>query len=581
MTVKLAGTAGFCMGVRKAMDRLLDIAQCRQDGPVYTYGTLIHNPQTVELLKKRGIFPLRLEDLDRCGPNATLIIRAHGITPEERRTIKEKGIRIVDATCPKVAHVQAIIKKHASLGYTILIIGDEGHPEVNGLLGYAGGRGIVIHGPEDVERLPDLDKVCVVSQTTQSMDLFNAVAATVRQKFPSAVIFNTICDSTEKRQSEVKELASQMDALIIVGGRNSANTRRLVALAEDQGVPAFHIETAEELGQLPLKGFTKIGVSAGASTPNWIIDRVVDSLTSSQAGGGRKTRWFFKPWLFSVRTDIYSAMGAGCLSLACIHLQNLRANVLTILTASLYVYSMHTLNRLLNRKASIIGSFREESYLRHGRFYFFMALVALLLALVSSALSGVGPFVLLSLISLLGVLYNAKILPQGSRFGSLKELPGSKNLSMALAWAAVTAILPRLEAGASMAAGTAVAFLFTFCLVFMRSALSDILDIQNDRLIGRETIPVLIGEDQTKKLLKGVWMVLFVLLAVSYPAGWTSSVSPVLAVSLFYILICFKVCDRRAGFSGIELEGILETTYLVAGLSTFLWLFLIESPVFK
>ena len=317
MSVRLAETAGFCMGVRRAVDKVLDIAQHPSKCPLYTYGDLIHNPQTVELLKKRGIFPLdHLEDLDSCGKDATLIIRAHGITPDERKKIKEKGVRIVDATCPKVAHVQSIIKKHAARGYTTLIIGDKDHPEVNGLLGYTCGRGIVIANPEEADRLPALDKVCVVAQTTQSVDLFNDTVKKIRTKFPHAVIFYTICDSTEKRQTEIKKLASHMDAVVIVGGKNSANTRRLASLAEKQGVPAFQIETAEELDQLPLTGFEKIGVSAGASTPNWIIDRVVDSITSYQAGGSKNTRWFFKPWLFTVRTDIYSALGAGGLSLA-------------------------------------------------------------------------------------------------------------------------------------------------------------------------------------------------------------------------------------------------------------------------
>jgi 4-hydroxy-3-methylbut-2-enyl diphosphate reductase len=580
MSVKLANTAGFCMGVRKAMDKVLDIAQHPNEGPVYTYGALIHNPQTVELLKKRGISPIEnIDGLDDCGAGATLIIRAHGITPEERKKIREKGIRIVDATCPKVAHVQSLIKKYATRGYTTLIIGDKGHPEVNGLMGYTCGTGIVISDPEEIERLSDLEKVCVVAQTTQSADFFNDAVSKIRKKFPRAVVFNTICDSTEKRQTEIKELASHMDAVVIVGGKNSANTRRLASLAESQGVPAFHVETAEELNQLSLEGFKKIGVSAGASTPNWIIDRVVDSLSSYQAGGGKNARWFFKPWLFTVRTDIYSAMGAGCLSLACILLQKLEVHVLNILIAALYVYAMHTINRLINRKTSIIGSFREESYRKHERLYGVTATLSLLLALVFSFVTGRGPFILLSVISLLGIVYNAKILPQNRRFRSLKELPGSKNLSMALAWAAVTAVLPRMEADASMSAGTVVAFLFTFTVVFIRSALSDILDIQNDRLIGRETIPVLIGEERTKKLLKFIWILLFILLASSFSAGWTSSLSLVLAIALFYVLICFKLCDRRAGFSGIELEGLLETTYLIAGLSAFLWLFLIEGPV--
>jgi len=142
MDVKLARTAGFCMGVKRAVDMVLDLAPPRGKEKLYTYGPLIHNPQTIELLKLRGITPIeRLDDMDTRNGPATLIIRAHGISPAERREIKARGIRIIDATCPKVAHVQAIIKKHAARQYHILIIGDRSHPEVNGLLGYAGTGG--------------------------------------------------------------------------------------------------------------------------------------------------------------------------------------------------------------------------------------------------------------------------------------------------------------------------------------------------------------------------------------------------------------------------------------------------------
>jgi (E)-4-hydroxy-3-methyl-but-2-enyl pyrophosphate reductase len=274
MSVKLAETAGFCMGVKRAVDMVLDIAQRKGKENIYTYGPLIHNPQTVEIMMKRGIIPIQdIAEINATDTGATIIIRAHGISPQERKKIKEKGIRIVDATCPKVAHVQAIIRKHASQDYAVIIVGDADHPEVNGLLGHAHGKGIVIGSVNDVDRLPPLEKVCVVAQTTQNMDEFNEIVNRTRERFSDTVIFNTICDSTEKRQAEVKRLAAETDAVFIIGGRNSANTRRLATISELQGKPTFHIETAEELNQISIRGFERVGVSAGASTPNWIIDR--------------------------------------------------------------------------------------------------------------------------------------------------------------------------------------------------------------------------------------------------------------------------------------------------------------------
>jgi 4-hydroxy-3-methylbut-2-enyl diphosphate reductase len=386
------------------------------------------------------------------------------------------------------------------------------------------------------------------------------------------VVFDTICDSTETRQTEIKALAAATDAIFIVGGRNSANTRRLAELARLQGKPAFHIEISDELKGIDIEPYRRIGVSAGASTPNWIIDRVVDHLTGRLGKREELLRRLFKIWVFAVRTDIYSAVGAGCLSLAAMLLQGLAVNPLHILTASLYVFAMHLLNRFIDRKASSISSFREESYLLHEKLYVTLALISLILALGASFIAGPAPFILLFIISLSGILYNTAILPRGWRFRRLKDLPGSKNISTAIAWAAVTALLPWIEVSLKPTAGAATAFLFIAGIVFIRSALSDILDIQSDRLIGRETLPVLIGGTRTLLLLQGISGGLFVLLGAAHPAGWATSLSFFLLACVFYIWICFKLYDRRSGFSGVVLEGLLESGYIIAGISALLWL---------
>ena len=205
--------------------------------------------------------------------------------------------------------------------------------------------------------------------------------------------------------------------------------------------------------------YRRIGVSAGASTPNWIIDRVVDHLTGRLGKREELLRHLFKIWVFAVRTDIYSAAGAGCLSFAAMLLQGLPVNPLPILTASLYVYAMHVLNRFINRKASSISSFREESYLLHEKIYVTLAVLSMILALSASFVAGTAPFILLFVISLSGVLYNTRILPPGWRFQSLKDIPGSKNIATAIAWAAVTALLPWIEAGPTLTPGVVIGLL--------------------------------------------------------------------------------------------------------------------------
>jgi 4-hydroxy-3-methylbut-2-enyl diphosphate reductase len=574
MNVILAETAGFCMGVRRAVDLVLDIAQHKGKANIYTYGPLIHNPQTVEMLRNRGIIPIgSLDEIPDAEQGATLVIRAHGISPEERNMIRGKGVRIMDATCPKVAHVQAIIKKHARKDYTILIVGDAKHPEVIGLLGYAYGKGIILNDPDDVARLPDLERVCVVAQTTQNIDQFNEIVAALRKRFAEAVVFDTICDSTDKRQSEIKRMAAEADAVVVVGGRNSANTMQLVRLGELAGTPTFHIETAADLKDVQIDRYRLVGVSAGASTPNWIIDRVVDDLAAQKDDRGGLLRTLFLAWVSTVRGDLYSAFGAGCLSWVSMLLQGIPVRPVGILTASLFVYAMHTLNRFMSRKrAFIAGSFREASYLRYRRLYLGAAVAALLLAWTGAFLAGWAPFILLFLMSLLGVLYHMRILPEGWRFRSLKDIPGSKNVLTALAWAVVAAVLPRIEGDLSAPPILIISFLFVFSVVFIRSALSDIMDIQSDRLIGRETIPVLIGEKRTRVLVHVMAAALAALLAAAYAAGWSSFLSLALLVCIFYVWICLKLCDRRSAVSAVVLEGLLETNYVVAAAAALVWL---------
>jgi (E)-4-hydroxy-3-methyl-but-2-enyl pyrophosphate reductase len=574
MEIKLAKSAGFCMGVRRAVDIVLDMAQ-HETNRIYTYGPLIHNPQTIELLKNRGIIPIKSIEEINDRQNAILIVRAHGIAPQERRRIKESGIRIIDATCPKVAYVQSIIKKHTALNYTVIIVGDKEHPEVDGLLGYTSGHGITVATLQEVDELPALEKVCVVAQTTQDIDNYSRIIKKIKAVYPTAVVFDTICSSTEQRQAEVIGMACAMDAIFIVGGKNSANTRRLADLARKQHTAAFHIETADELSNIDIEPYSRIGISAGASTPNWIIDRVMDKIAENQSRKLRKIGRLLNLWLWLIKTDIYSAIGAGCLCLACMGLQKIKPGISSLAIASFFVFAMHVLNRLISRKPDgILGSIREELYIKHENIFLVAAVLCIIIALHLAYIAGMIPFAVLFIISGAGVLYNMKILPAAWRFHRLRDLPGSKNIFMAIAWSTVTAVLPALSNDHPFNAGLAAAFLFTFGMVFIRSAMSDILDIQSDKFIGRETIPVLIGKVHTKTVLKIMSLILLSVLIVSFSAGTTSSLSLFLLICVLYVWICFQLCDRKSGLSGAVTEGLLETSYIIAGFSVLLWFIL-------
>ncbi|MBW1896608.1 MAG: 4-hydroxy-3-methylbut-2-enyl diphosphate reductase, partial [Deltaproteobacteria bacterium] len=241
MKLKLAKTAGFCMGVRRAVEIVLDAANTRE-GPIYTYGPLIHNPQVLEILAEKGVTVLH--DLSETKPGS-VAIRAHGVPPETKRALIDAGHAVIDATCPRVIKVQTIIRKYARQGYGVIIVGNKDHPEVVGLLGYAQGQGHVITHPDDLDQLPPLDKAIVVAQTTQDRQLLDRITGIASERFPHFKV--TICASTHKRQVEVREMARSVDAVIVVGGHNSGNTQRMVQVVEQEGTPAFHVEDAAEI----------------------------------------------------------------------------------------------------------------------------------------------------------------------------------------------------------------------------------------------------------------------------------------------------------------------------------------------
>ena len=275
--VIVAKSAGFCWGVQRAFKTVLDIATNHPEHrPVYTCGPLIHNPQAVRMLEQKGIgvldeIPERLK--------GTVAIRTHGIPPAERKRLESCGARICDVTCPDVGIIQGTVRRYLRKGYFIIIIGHREHPEVRALLGFAEKRGACVNSPEEVKRLPaDLEKVCVVSQSTQQRERFDSLVSLIKARYPGCLVFDTICLSTEQRQQEVRKMARQVDAMVVVGGRNSSNTNRLAEISRGLGTPTFLIETDEEIDPTDFENAYTIGVTAGASTPSWVIEGVVGKL---------------------------------------------------------------------------------------------------------------------------------------------------------------------------------------------------------------------------------------------------------------------------------------------------------------
>lgn len=286
MDVLRAKTAGFCMGVSLAL-RTLETALANQGGDapararrICTLGPIIHNPQVLEHFAGRGV--VCVEDAADLGPGDHVLIRAHGLPREEEARVRASGAGVEDATCPRVKGAQLAIARATRDGAALLLFGEAEHPEVRGLLSYAAGAARVFGSLAELERLPlEPGKPHVLaSQTTQDRDAFAAIEAWLNGRLPSLTVLNTICGATRERQEEARRIAGAVDVMVVVGGRESGNTRRLAALAAQAGVETFHVERPEELDAERFAGKSRAGLTAGASTPKSLIDATEEWLAS-------------------------------------------------------------------------------------------------------------------------------------------------------------------------------------------------------------------------------------------------------------------------------------------------------------
>ena len=271
----VAPNAGFCFGVKRAVKLAEESSSLTREGVrVYTLGPIIHNPQEVGRLTSKGVKPLNGEELRE---GDAIIIRSHGIPPDKERELRERGLRVIDATCPYVKAVHEAVCKLSEEGYFIVLVGEKNHPEVIGTLGYlkeCGGKGIVVESLEDLKEAFKHERIGVVSQTTQSEKFFKEVVGELALWVKELKVINTICNATSVRQEDVYRIAPEVDVMVIIGGKNSGNTRRLYTISKSLNPNSYHIETAEELDPSWFEGVKKVGITAGASTPDWIIEQV-------------------------------------------------------------------------------------------------------------------------------------------------------------------------------------------------------------------------------------------------------------------------------------------------------------------
>lgn len=277
MELIIANTAGFCFGVNNAVKIVFDLA-AKSDKQIYTFGPIIHNEQVVAKLEKEGVITVNRPQ--EAEAPARVVIRAHGVGPDIIGGLRDNGLDIVNATCPYVKKIQKLVSEKFSEGYQIIIIGDKNHPEIIGINGWCNNTAYIIEADDEVNSLPDIEKnICVVAQTTFIREKWEKIIKSLNKRFENVIKFDTICNATDKRQAEADKISREVDMVLVIGDQNSSNTNKLYEICKKNCERTYKIQTASEIPPVDIKKFKKIGITAGASTPDWVIKEVIHKMS--------------------------------------------------------------------------------------------------------------------------------------------------------------------------------------------------------------------------------------------------------------------------------------------------------------
>ena len=274
--VTVAETAGFCFGVKRAVNMVYGEAES-SDVPVYTYGPIIHNEEVVHDLEAKGVKVIRsLDELNQL-PKGKIIIRSHGISKAEHDKMQSSGFEVLDATCPFVLKIHRLVGEYSRKGYTIVIAGNHEHPEVEGIMGWVEDQSVyTVQNPDDVEKLPlsPDEKVCFVAQTTFNYNKFQELVEIITKKGYDIIVLDTICNATEERQAEARMIAGRSEAMIVIGDKHSSNTQKLYEISKKECANTYYIQTSKDMDYRQIQSINNVGITAGASTQNYIIEEV-------------------------------------------------------------------------------------------------------------------------------------------------------------------------------------------------------------------------------------------------------------------------------------------------------------------
>jgi len=502
--VIVAKTAGFCMGVRRALGLVLEAAQKRTS--LYTFGPLIHNNQVVQMLEAQGV---RVIDDPVEARGGRAVLRAHGVTKQEAEVFEQLNVEVIDATCPKVQRSEHFVEKKASDGRPVIIVGDAGHAEVKALSSRAGDEVYVISSIEEAREVKPSSVPVIVAQTTFNEARYNEITAVLKEKYPEMEVLDSICSATHERQAEIRDLAARVDAIVVVGGRQSANTKRLAEIAQESGIPAFLIETADELPVDDLKNLLTVGVTAGASTPGWVTAEVVERLTSlgSRAWLSRMKLLFIDSGLTVSAVAVLAALfsqylcggfwGAGLLYVFFFMLCSY--NLIRYFTGRRpYHTGQNRLGRLwVGGTAAIFG------------------LVTIGTALFTEPWRTILKIVLLASIAA-PFTYSLIVVRFKPGRLSVRDIPYLKDVSVGFAWFFTTAAVQwiyfgKIGVAQAVLSGTAVLLLGS-----VQSIMGDSQNLDTDRLLGLTTLAARIGKQRVNWVLSTGFVIVLALLGAAF-----------------------------------------------------------------
>ncbi len=499
MRIRVGSEGGFCWGVKRAFDKVL--GALADGGPVHTTGPLVHNEDALEMLQRRGLHTCDGIPVIKSG---TVVIRAHGLPPDDENELRDRGLTVVDATCPHVRRIQKKVEEGAAEGRSVCIVGYQDHPEVVALVARAGEGCTVITSQEEVECLESDRKVLLVAQSTFNKTSFEKIRKKVAERCGDLTVFDSICNATIRRQDEVRRLAREYGAVVVVGSRTSSNTRRLVEIAREEKADAYLVTKAAEIKSSLLSKHDSIAITAGASTPSWVIQEVIDAVTEIGTVDSRGASSVIRRIAAGIiESGLYVSCAAAALTAAACFMQTIPVKWQYIGASFSYIFSIYSLTRL-QRKLFHHPTRRVAFLRKHPSSMLLLAIGLALAALAISLSLGLVPAILVGASYLLGILYQVRLAPQGSRrrYKQLQDIPASKDIFEAGAWSMICCVVPFLDAGV-LPFGPVVLNVcaFVFVTVIVRATVYDSVDIQGDRVLGRETLPAVLGETRTWTML--------------------------------------------------------------------------------